>query len=75
MYTLLRTYDIDNSNFDTRFGSYIEKQVYDEIKSLIAESSIKLHDRTVLKNLNQELDFYIPEKKLAIEVDGTYWHS
>lgn len=23
----------------------------------------------------QELDIYIPEKKLAIEVNGTYWHS
>lgn len=76
MYMLLRTYDIDNSNFDTRFGSYIEKQVYDYIKSLAGDSiNIKLHDRQILKDLNQELDFYIPEKKLAIEVDGTYWHS
>lgn len=75
MRTLLRTYDIDNSNFDTKFGSYIEKQVYNELKSLIDENSIKIHDKTVLKNLNQELDFYIPQKKLAIEVDGSYWHS
>ena len=75
MRTLLRAYDIDNSNFDTKFGSYIEKQVYNELKSLIDEDSIKIHDKTVLKALNQELDFYIPEKKLAIEVDGSYWHS
>lgn len=53
----------------------IDLEVYDEIKSLIDENSIKIHDRTVLKALNQELDFYIPQKKLAIEVDGSYWHS
>lgn len=50
-------------------------ELYDELKSLIDEDSIKIHDKTVLKNLNQELDFYIPEKNLAVEVDGTYWHS
>lgn len=53
----------------------IDLEVYNEIKNLIDEDSIKIHDKTVLKSLNQELDFYIPEKKLAIEVDGTYWHS
>lgn len=53
----------------------IDLEVYNEIKSLIDEDSIKIHDRTVLKALNQELDFYISQKKLAIEVDGSYWHS
>lgn len=53
----------------------IDLEVYNELKSLIDEDSIKIHDKTVLKALNQELDFYIPEKKLAIEVDGSYWHS
>lgn len=53
----------------------IDLEVYNEIKGLIDENSIKIHDKTVLKNLNQELDFYIPEKKLAIEVDWSYWHS
>ena len=27
------------------------------------------------KTLGVELDLYIPEKKIAIEYDGTYWHS
>lgn len=53
----------------------IDLEVYNELKSLIDEDSIKIHDKTVLKALNQELDFYIPQKKLAIEVDGSYWHS
>jgi len=30
-------------------------------------------DRTVIRPL--ELDIYLPEKALAIEYDGTYWHS
>lgn len=53
----------------------IYNEICDEIKSLISEDSIKIHNKTVLKNLNQELDFYIPEKKLAIEFNGSYWHS
>ena len=31
------------------------------------------HDRTILAPY--ELDIYIPEKNLAIEFDGLYWHS
>jgi len=30
--------------------------------------------RGILSN-NRELDFYIPSKQIAIEVDGIYWHS
>lgn len=33
----------------------------------------KTNDRSLLKKL--ELDIYIPEHKLAIEVNGCYWHS
>ena len=38
----------------------MDLEVYNELKSLIDENSIKIHDKTVLKALNQELDFYIP---------------
>lgn len=34
---------------------------------------IELRDRQILKG--KELDIYIPEKKLAIEFNGSYWHS
>ena len=34
---------------------------------------LKTNDRNQIKPL--ELDIYIPEKKLAIEFDGLYWHS
>lgn len=81
----LRTRGIQQCGHKNRLidltGQHVEKtynidlEVYNEIKSLVDENSIKIHDRTVLKVLNQELDFYIPQKKLAIEVDGSYWHS
>lgn len=32
------------------------------------------HDKKILPN-NAEIDIYIPDKKLAIEFNGTYWHS
>jgi hypothetical protein len=34
---------------------------------------IKQRDRTVL--VGKELDFYIPSKNIAIELNGLYWHS
>lgn len=48
-----------------------ESDLVDFIKSL--GFSTKLHNRSVLAG--KELDIYIPEKKLAIEYDGLYWHS
>ena len=68
-----RLIDLTDQHLEKTYN--IDLEVYNELKSLIDEDSIKIHDKTVLKNLNQELDFYIPEKKLAIEVDGSYWHS
>lgn len=57
---------------NTRFGSVGERDIYNYVKS-ICNSEIKLHDRTILNG--NELDIYIPEKKLAIEFNGNYWHS
>lgn len=46
-----------------------------EIESLLVANNInfKRNDRTTIHPL--ELDFYIPEHNLAIEFNGTYWHS
>jgi len=45
-----------------------------EISEWLNDNNIifKLHDRTQIKPL--ELDFYIPDKKFAIEFQGDYWH-
>ena len=46
-----------------------------EIYSILDELGIDYvkNDRTVIKPY--ELDVYIPSKKLAIEIDGNFWHS
>jgi hef len=52
-----------NSHKETLLYEYIT-QIYDG----------EIH-RNVTGIINGELDIYIPEKKLAIEFNGNYWHS
>ena len=52
--------------------SYFENDVINFVKSI--------YDGEVLNNIRKiiypkELDIYIPQKKVAIECDGLYWHS
>jgi len=59
--------------------SKLEKEVLDFIKNTIEEniqnkeSVIETSNRSILKG--QEIDIYIPELRLGIEVNGDYWHS
>lgn len=48
-----------------------------EFISFISELGIdfRQNDRLILKEINQELDVYIPEKNIAFELDGLFWHS
>ena len=55
------------------FGSHYEHDLYVYVSKFIDKDKIKLHDRNVITP--QELDIYIPEKHLAIEFNGSYWHS
>lgn len=48
-----------------------EKALVDWVKSIYSGTVLE-NDRTVLDG--KELDIYIPEKHLAIEYDGVYWH-
>ena len=53
-----------------------ESEIEKEITEFIRNSTnlyVETHNRSILKR--KELDIYIPEKKIAIEVNGTYWHS
>ena len=45
------------------------------VETLLLKHNIAFikHDRTILGG--RELDFYIPDHKLAIECNGCYWHS
>lgn len=52
--------------------SKYEKEIYNYIKNIVNEEIIQ-SDRRVLKG--KELDIYIPSREVAIEFNGTYWHS
>lgn len=52
------------------YSSSVERDIDCFIKSL-GNTTIS-RDRTAT---GKELDIYIPDKKLAIEIDGLYWHS
>lgn len=48
----------------------------DDIKDFLQQHNIKYirQNRRILKN-GLELDFYLPDHKIGIEVNGAYWHS
>lgn len=48
-----------------------EQELYDFVKSFCEDATYK--NRQIIKPY--ELDIYIPSLKLAIEYNGTYWHS
>lgn len=49
-----------------------EKELQDFIKDMCNE--VECNTRNIL-NENKELDIYVPDKKIAIEFDGLYWHN
>lgn len=54
-------------------SSLCEQQLVEFITSLIGTEHVITNCRTLIPP--QEVDIYIPSKKLAIEVNGCYWHS
>lgn len=71
---LLDEYALTNHSFGT---SNKEIEVLTYIKSIYT-GDIKTHVKSILKDSNKnyyELDIYIPDKHLAIEFNGTFWHS
>ncbi|MCK9596360.1 hypothetical protein M0R19_04210 [Candidatus Pacearchaeota archaeon] len=50
-----------------------EYELYEFISSVAEEYNIIRGDRTILRP--KELDIYIPEKKIAIEYNGLFWHN
>lgn len=51
----------------------LENSFFEFLSSLSPATIIKRHDRSIL--YGKELDFYLPEKKIAFEINGLYWHS
>ena len=54
-------------------SSYLEKELFDYIKSLNSNLDIKENDRTILNG--KEIDILVKNKNIAFEFDGLYWHS
>jgi len=56
-------------------GSFKTSNIEYKVKDLLEKNTInfKINDRTQIYPL--ELDFYLPDYNLAIEVHGIYWHS
>lgn len=52
--------------------SRVEKELVAYLKQVYSGTVIE-NDRSVLAP--KELDIYLPEKQLAIELDGVYWHN
>ena len=50
-----------------------QQQIYEYLKTIIPDIVIFQNTRKVIPPL--ELDFYIPDTNLAIELNGNYWHS
>lgn len=69
----LHRYDIFDMIEVVNNESYMEIDVYNYIKS-IYNGEIRRSCRDIIGN-NLELDIHIPEKKIAIEFNGVYWHS
>lgn len=51
----------------------LQNELTELIKGILPEDKIITNDRKVLQG--RELDIYIPTRRIAIEFNGSYWHS
>ena len=58
-----------NSTYSSRY----ERDIADVITGIIGKDKLQIHTRKIISP--RELDLYIPDLKLAIEINGDYWHS
>jgi hypothetical protein len=66
-YMHLNEIELDKSRVESRY----ERKIRDLLSSIGVEYST--NDRTIISP--KELDIYVGSNKLAIEVNGAYWHS
>ena len=62
------------SSYEIEIREFIKSIINTEIKN---NYILKFNENNIKNNIknNIELDIYIPEKNLAIEFDGLFWHS
>lgn len=73
---VLNKYEVENVEIRSMVSSY-EIEIAELIKSIKPDIEMCTSYRRImgLDNKPIELDIYLPEYKLAIEVNGDYWHS
>lgn len=58
-----------------QFVSSGEREIVEYLRHFFPEDAIQTSVRSFRKHGIGELDIYLPEKNIAIEVNGVYWHS
>jgi very-short-patch-repair endonuclease len=57
---------------ECRKQSAPQRSIYEYVRSIV-DCEIKVNTREIISPY--ELDIYLPDKKIAIEMDGIYWHQ
>lgn len=70
MYLKIHEYGLENHIEVDYSQSDGEKQIANFISTLV---NIQTHNKSIISPY--ELDIYIPDKRIAIEYNGLYWHS
>lgn len=70
---LVHKYDLEKYTTIYENVSSLERDVLAYVYELIPKELVETGNRKILNG--KELDIYIPSKNLAIEFNGTYWHS
>lgn len=68
-----RTLEEYEINIPIKYRSWGEQQLESFVRNLLPNIQINICDKTTI--YPYELDIFLPEKKLAIEYCGLYWHS
>lgn len=70
----LDKHNIDkNSLFDTKFASQGERELYRFVCECLSNEDVQHNVHNIIPPM--ELDIWIPSRKIALEYNGTYWHS
>ena len=70
MYQIFKS---NNISIPYKTISALHQSVIDFIRQLVPDANILLNDHSILGRM--ELDVLLPEYKLALECNGSYWHS
>lgn len=69
---LIHSFNVEDYISIYDYTSHKETELYKYIESIYKGSIIR-HDKNIIKPY--ELDIYIPDRNIAFEFNGNYWHS